>query len=495
MEQGTLMRVERYILSMSAALAEVAAPARLTLLAALIALVLAGCRPAHSPAPAPREHLAERWPSPARAQTPPAAAQPTPQAAVAGLGKLAYVKGGDIWVKVLPDGEPQRLTADGYSQVPEWSSSGGWLMFCRGDDQHVGVMQADGGDTRALGTATREAVAWSPVADRLAYAANDELYVVQADGSGPVMVAHPLGVHGTPPQGEGRIGRVAWSPDGAWIAYEWAVQQPGQPLSYQGLWRVGGGGGEPLELYASGAPKRGDAILAGWSSDGEHIFFWQGDILSASMLADGVSLYSLPAGGGEPNRLVDTMLVHGDFAAPESHGDRLAVTAGAYRATWTRKRVAVVRAGGTIFTWLTDEGWAAFSPTWSPDGVHLAYAAMPDRGDLVGGEAARLGMMQRRIWVASADDQTRPVQLTDDPAYRDESPFWSAAGSHILFARIDADDRASLWLISAAGGEPVRVVEELGPLPGPAEGWFGYYGHVDWPGLYDWWPGPDGEET
>lgn len=31
----------------------------------------------------------------------------------AGLGKLAYVQGGDIWVKVLPEGEPLRLTIDG----------------------------------------------------------------------------------------------------------------------------------------------------------------------------------------------------------------------------------------------------------------------------------------------------------------------------------------------------------------------------------------------
>jgi hypothetical protein len=34
------------------------------------------------------------------------------------------------------------------------------------------------------------------------------------------------------------------------------------------------------------------------------------------------------------------------------------------------------------------------------------------------------------------------------------------------------------------------VVDELTPLPGPAASWFGYYGHVDWDQLFDWWPGP-----
>jgi hypothetical protein len=40
------------------------------------------------------------------------------------LGKVAYVQGGDIWTKVLPDGEPQRLTNDGRSIAPKWSPSG-----------------------------------------------------------------------------------------------------------------------------------------------------------------------------------------------------------------------------------------------------------------------------------------------------------------------------------------------------------------------------------
>jgi hypothetical protein len=99
-------------------------------------------------------------------------------------------------------------------------------------------------------------------------------------------------------------------------------------------------------------------------------------------------------------------------------------------------------------------------------------------------------MMERRIWVANTQGESQLQQLTDDPAYRDERPLWSADGSRLLFARLDAEGRASLWLIPAAGGESRRVVDELTPLPGPASGWFGYYGHVDWDQLFDWWRGP-----
>ncbi len=406
---------------------------------------------------------------------------PTPS-----LGKLAYVQGGDVWVEALPDGEPQRLTTDGRNSTPRWSPSGEWLAFSKGDYQ-VWLMSADGNDARSLNEgATVDAFAWAPADDRLAYVAAAGLQVISADSATPVTLVPPS----LPGYGPGRMGRIAWSPDGAWIACGWEEWQAGQPLTYQGLWRVSSDGEQLAELYVSGAPEKGDAILAGWSLDGQHILFWQGDILSASMLAGGVALYSLPAGGGKPTKLVDTVLVHDDFVASAPQGDWLAVTPGGYRATWTNKRIAVVEVDGGEPTWLTDESVAAFSPAWSPDGIHLAYVAMPDEGDLVGGEDARLGMMERRIWVGNVQGEPQLQQLTDDPAYRDERPLWSADGSHLLFARMDAEGQASLWLILVEGGDPRRVVDELTPLPGPAPGWFGYYGYVDWDQLFDWWRGP-----
>jgi Tol biopolymer transport system component len=415
---------------------------------------------------------------------------PTPRPS---LGKLAYVQGGDIWVKALrrgsgqalPDGESQRLTTDGHNQEPRWSPSGQWLAFRKGEHQ-VWLMSADGNDARSLNEgATVGSFAWALADDRLAYVANGEVRAINADGADPAtLVPQSL-----PDRGPGQVGHIAWSPDGAWIAYEWVEKPPDQPLTYEGLWKVSSDGRRRVELYASGAPEKGVAILAGWSLDGNYILFWQGDILSASLLSDGTAFHSLPAGGGEPIERVDSVLVHDDFVASAPQGDWLAVAAGHYRATWTNKRVAVVKLDGGELVGLTDESVTAFSPAWSPDGVHLAYVAMPDRGDLVGGEDALLRMMERRIWVANVQDTLQAWQLTDDPAYRDERPLWSADGSHLLFARLEAEGRASLWLIPAGGGAPRQVVDELSPLPGPAAGWFGYYGHVDWDQLFDWWRG------
>ena len=435
----------------------------------------------------------ERTPTPTQAATATVSAPTTQVATLAvptpapapSLGKLAYVQGGDIWVKALPDGEPQRLTTDGRNSEPRWSPSGEWLAFRK--DVQVWLMRADGNDLHPIDKrGPVSAFAWSPAEDRLAYVAGSgilRLEAINADGT-DLATLIPLSICAS-----GILGHIAWNPDGRWIAYEWREMQ-----TYQGLWKVSSDGEQLAELYASGAPEKGEAVLAGWSPDGQHVLFWQCDVLSASIMADGVPLYSLPASGGEPTKLVDTVLVHDDFLASAPQGDWLAVTAGGYRATWTNKRVAVVEAGGGEPAWLTDDSVAAFSPAWSPDGVRLAYVAMPDRGDLVGGDDARLGMMKRRIWVVNAQGEPQLQQLTDDSAYHDERPLWSADGSHLLFARMDAEGRASLWLILVEGGEPQRVVDELTPLPGPAPGWWGYYGHVDWDNLFDWWRGPTTRE-
>jgi len=456
---------------------------------AFVLLLLIGCgAPVATPTPVPP--TATPTPVPPTPTPVPPTDTPTP---TPNLGKLAYVQGGDIWVKALrlgsgqalPDGESQRLTTDGRNQKPRWSPSGQWLAFRKGEDQ-VWLMSADGNGAQALNEGGAVgAFAWAPADDRLAYVANGELRAINADGTDPAtLVPQSL-----PDRDPGQVGHMIWAPDGSCIAYAWVEGPSGQPLTYEGLWKVSSDGRQRAELYASGAPEKGVALLAGWSLDGQHILFWQGEILSASLLSDGPAFYSLPADGGEPIELVDSVLVHDDFVAPAPQGGWLAVAAGSYRATWMNKRVGVVEAGGDELTWLTEESVAAFSPAWSPDGVHLAYVAMPDRGDLVGGEDARLGMMERRIWVVDAQGKPQPQQLTDDLAYRDERPLWSADGSHLLFARLDAEGRASLWLIPAGGGAPRQVVDQLTPLPGPAAGWFGYYGHVDWDQLFDWWPG------
>lgn len=405
------------------------------------------------------------------------------------LGKVAYRKEGDIWVKVLPPGEPQRLTTDGQNHSPHWSPSGQWLAFRK--EQQVWIAQADGSAARPLDDGTVVgAFAWAPTTDRLAYATRrGELRITSTDSADPItLLPQTESEHGP-----GQVDRVAWSPDEEWIAYGWQQRQADGSLTYQGLWKISVDGKERVELYNSGAPDKGVALLAGWSPTGERVLFWQGDILSASLLADGAPLYNLLAGKGfaddnPPTRLgTERMLLYADFLAlapPESAwgaDDVVALVVGEGREAWTNKHIEVAARP------LTPETVVATSPAWSPAGQHIAYVAMPDRGNLLedGVPTIRRALMQRHIWITNVLGEAQSRQLTHDAAYRDEQPLWSVDGSHILFARLNSQDRASLWLIPAEGGKSQRVVEELTPT----SEWFDYYGHLDWSQLFDWWRG------
>jgi Tol biopolymer transport system component len=421
---------------------------------------------------------------------------PTPElTATPELGKLIYVRGGDIWVKALPDGKARPLTTEGQNSEPRWSQSGEWLAFRKGDDQ-VWVMRADGSDARPLNEgAGVSALAWSPAEDRLAYiTGSGALMAVNANGSNrQKLVAQGSGEPYT------GVVRMAWSPDGEWLAYERVdTLQKEQPAErYAGLWRIRADGSRATELLNAGTPATYEPILAGWSPDGSHILFWEVPQFSGSLLADGVPLLALSVEGGASTQLAETVLAYTDFVVPGPPGtDRIAVIVGGNRSVWTNKVLHVLSVTTGEDVALTPPGMSASSPAWSPDGQRLAYVAMPDRGDPAYGLDAEPSEMPRRLFVVSTGGTLRPQQLTDDPAYRDEYPVWSADGSHILFVRVDAEARASLWLVRSEGATPQRVVDELTQEPGQSE-YFGhwrttvipYYGHMDWSVLFDWWRG------
>ncbi len=446
------------------------------------------------------------------------AQQVTPTPVPPRLGRLAYVQGGDIWTKELPDGKAQRLTTDGRNSEPQprWSASGAWLAFrtehqaiisrqvpcdvptprqelCREpvalQQRQVWVMDADGSRTHALrADLSVEAFAWAPTSDRLAFVTEKgDLQTVNADGSNLVTLVPHSEADGT----TGQVGRIAWSPDGAWIAYDWQLTQAETTVTYQGLWKVSTNGKERVQLYISGAPKRGEAILAGWSPQGKRLLFWQSETRTGTLLG-GVGFYAVSAEQAAspspaPVQFTNAMLTYADFFAsapqdsPSGQQDVVAFVAGSSQATWNGKRIAALQL-------LTPKGIAAISPAWSPGGTRLAYVAMPESPDTGMNDISLQDLMQRHLWIVDASGEDPPRPLTNAGAYRDERPQWSADGNYILFARLDSKGRASLWIIAADGTSTRQVVEELTPAPDPT----GFFGHVDWDALFDWWREPPG---
>jgi len=456
------------------------------------------------------------------AQPRPATATPPPP----DLGRIAYVQGGDIWIKSLPDGQPARLTNDGRNSEPRWSPSGRWLAFrkdrtvilqeecdmpkpqrefCRESvwQEQLWLVETSQDTGEAAPSTLRQlnegltvkAFAWSPVCDRLAYV--DAFGSLRAVDGGSGRESELL----SKPRSDA-VGAIVWSPDGASIGFEYSRNRAGAEGPERGLWKISSGGGEPSPLYIA-ATGQSEPRLAAWSPTGRSLLFWQDDGQSA-ISADGAPLFSVPAAGdaapaSEPARLDSApTLLFTDFLAPApagsipGSGEWVAVVAGAGAATWQDKQVVVARAmpqagDSPEISPLTPEDEAAISPAWSPDGAWLAYSAMPERAGLELDEAVPPELMQRRIWVSAAGASSRR-RLTDSPGYRDEFPLWSGDGRTLLFARLDAAGRASLWIVPAAGGTPQQMVGEITPAPDP----LGDFGHISWLQFFDWTRGSAG---
>jgi len=416
-----------------------------------------------------------------------------------GLGKLAYVQAGDIWLKALPDGAPQRITHGGLVSTPKWSPSGEWLLYKSGDQARV--IRADGTDGRALnGTAV-----WAPSDDRLAVLRSDTSIVVEAaDGSSPTLIVAGADVSGATTQRAGLL----WSPDGKSLAYSETSRATSGPAIAiaAGLWLANlpsSGAEEPVvrEIYRPdaveskpGAPPTADSVFTlGWSPDGGAVLF---GLSSGADTADGLPLDVLRTAAASLVQVVPKQpasLLFPTWFAPAPRGDLVAIVDGGGRASWSNKQIAVLSWAAGTLTERTSPAVAATDPAWSPDGTRLAYVAMPGAGPAVaGGDAAKAALAQRKIWAMDADGSNQHA-LTDDAAYRDEYPQWSADGSRILFVRLDVHDNASIWTMSSNGGERRAVVPGFDPSTLRTDAaWLGYFGHISWDNVMDWWRGAPG---
>jgi Tol biopolymer transport system component len=231
-------------------------------------------------------------------------------------------------------------------------------------------------------------------------------------------------------------------------------------------------------------------IPCAWSSAAKSIVYWFDEDFSASLAADGLDLYQLRDNAGSPKSLNVSTLVNADFAALSPDQKSLAITAGAGREEWERKRIAIIDLKTTNISYVTEPTVAAVCPAWSMDGNQIAFSSAPsysNKAEAEGDEWKRL-LQKRRIWLCGTDGTSTPRQLTNDPRYRDEEPVWSHGGTHILFCRIDVSGNKSIWLLDLNNNDTQFIAGPLAALPFD-DAPFGYYGYVAWRKLFDWHQG------
>lgn len=205
--------------------------------------------------------------------------------------KIAFERNNDIYV-VNADGSGERsvtgppLQAAGGEGMPTWSADGSEIayskfVFVEGQVPHLNIYKATSDglfETRLTDHSGNDLWAdWSPDKQKIAFARDEVIHVMNADGSGVTS----LGVSGIAP---------SWSPDGGKLAFDGAA----------GIYVMNADGSNVVQITSNsndGAPA--------WSPNGSRITFdssGRGAGLGVfAMAADGTGVTELTANGGQPD--------------------------------------------------------------------------------------------------------------------------------------------------------------------------------------------------
>jgi Tol biopolymer transport system component len=311
---------------------------------------------------------------------------------------------------------------------------------------NIYTIEPDGGHLTTLTNLTDQVAddpAWSPDGQRIAYVVREsngasDIWVINADSSGAYALT----------SGPGSSWGPTWSPDGSRLAYTHSA--PGRADQ---IWVVGADGSNPRAFTYCDPPECVQDGSPAWSPDGSRIAFVR---VSGAGAIIPVSVFIWPVEGSGPR----PEAIELDSATWASD---LAWSPDASTLVFARSTSAIasfglwqVDADGSDLGPLGDRP-SAQSPSWSPDGRHIAFMAPigPERATLFVMDTDGTGV--RRIpglpnnavspsWQPVLADQTVPApgrSMANGPIYfrvggadggsRVESILPDGTGRHVVF--------------------------------------------------------------
>jgi TolB protein len=269
----------------------------------------------------------------------------------------------------------------------------------------------------------------------------DGLFVMNTDGSGITRLTNGAGSADLGP---------AWSPDGRRIAFARFTTDGPSSGTYDIYTMTADGSGvtrltDVLPVSSSGSPYQGDDVGAQWSPDGSKIAFWGG-----STDAGTGDLFVANADGTGVRRIVEVDY----FGVSVPQSDRVAWSPDGARIAFPDGfgAIDVVNADGSGAARLTSgyDGYDS-SPAWSPDGTKIAVQRYTSCTATGGAQPCDIPTLY--VMLADGSGATR---LTEYAAYW---PTWSPDGSKLAFhgRRPGDGDGWDIYSVNADGSNVTRL--------------------------------------
>jgi Tol biopolymer transport system component len=255
---------------------------------------------------------------------------------------------------------------------------------------------------------------WSPDGRRILFSLNDDLYVMNADGSGRALLV----------EGRPEVRAYLWSPDGRSIAFTFGGFV-GDEL-FSDLWVMAADGSGRIKL-AAGVDSR-----MSWSPDSREIVYDHAGRIRV-VNADGTAGHQVP-----------NVPFPASAPAWSPAGDQIAFVTSVDRFPdeIPEQSIFLINTDGSGLVDLTRGRGSDETPTWSPDGSRIAFELGED-----GEQGSEVAVMNR--------DGSARMNLTNRPGF-DFSPDWSPDGSRIVFQR-DDDNDSEIYVINADGSDQTNV--------------------------------------
>jgi eukaryotic-like serine/threonine-protein kinase len=347
---------------------------------------------------------------------------------------LAFLRGNetftgpaDIYVKLLPDGEPVQLTHDGRPKMgpPAFSPDGSRIAYSIGIDDAWTVPVLGSEPSHWLSNAG--GLSWISVPSEQSRI----LYSVKT-GEGIHMGIHAATESRAdertvylPSDVNGMAHRSSLSPDGTWIL---AVEMdlggwlPCRLVPFDGS-----------SLGKRVGPQPSQCTDAAWSPDGKWMYF------SADTGA-GFHIWRQPYPDGSPEQVTS--------GATEEQGISFAADGHSFVTSVGEKQSTIWIHTPLGDRQITSQGYA-FQPSFSADGKRLYYLQRA---------RANRRFVSGELWVVNLETETRGRLLSD---FLMEHYNVDADGKHIVFVALDEAGHSLLWIAALDGSSPPRQLSTL----------------------------------